>query len=102
MLRWFGSLIPHMLGENLTERDVVRFFYAIAVAIDLWEPRFRLVRITINEASRGGRLSFTLDGAYYPNAHLDDFQTEHRRSLVIIASETGVMLTRSSQAGTAA
>lgn len=101
MLRWFGSLVPHLLGETMSERKVVRFFYAIAVAIDLWEPRFRLVRIAINEATRSGRLSFRLEGAYYPNAHLGDYLTEHRRSLVVIAGETGVTLTRTSEAGAA-
>lgn len=102
MLRYFGSFIPAMLGENLIERTVVRFFYAMAVAIELWEPRFRLIRIVVLDATRSGLLSFRIEGVYYPNAHLEDFQTEQRKSLIFIAGQTGVTLTNSFETGAAA
>jgi len=99
MRRFFGSLVLAMLGENITEPTVIRFFYAVAVAIELWEPRFRLVRITINDASREGELSFKVEGVYYPNAHLQDFTTYLRRSLIVIAGQTGVRVRNSFEKG---
>ena len=97
MLRYFGSLIPHMLGENMVERTMLKFFYSVAVAIELWEPRFRLVHIEINEMNRQGFMSFRLDGIYYPNALSGDFATETRRALFILARQTGLVVLPNSE-----
>lgn len=92
MLRWFGSLVPHMLGENLVERTVTRFFYALTVAIELWEPRFKVTKVNVLQADRTGFLSFRIDGVYFPNAHLGDFISQARKSLILIASQTGLVV----------
>lgn len=78
MRRWFGSEVPKLLGENLTQRTIVRFCYAIVVAVELWEPRFRVIRVDIPpdtntpERLRLGRLAMTLRGEYRPRGHLGD------------------------------
>jgi phage baseplate assembly protein W len=36
--RWFGSAIPHLLGENLTTPTVVRFFAALIAALEVRAP----------------------------------------------------------------
>jgi phage baseplate assembly protein W len=78
MRRYFGSEVPPLLGENLTARTVTRFCYAIVVAVELWEPRFRVKRVYFNpsansnEQLRGGKLSMAIHGEYRPRGHLGD------------------------------
>ena len=92
MRRWFGSLIPHMLGEPMIERTMLKFFYSVAVAIELWEPRFKIIKININKANRDGEVSFRIDGEYFPNATMQDFQTRVNRSLIMIARQSGLVV----------
>jgi phage baseplate assembly protein W len=78
MRRYFGSEVPPLLGENLTPRTVVRFCYAVVVAIELWEPRFRVKQVVVNpdqnspEQLRAGRLTMAIHGVYMPRGHLGD------------------------------
>jgi phage baseplate assembly protein W len=92
MRQWFGSLISHMLGENITERNLLKFFYSVALAIELWEPRFRLVKIDIKTIDRAGTLAFQLNGLYFPEALNGNYQTQIRRSLVILARQSGLVV----------
>src|SRR5882724_9472108 len=71
MRRWLGSLIPHMLGENLVPQTLLRFFTALFAAL-AFEPRFALTKINIlsqPDELRQGRLRLELLGVYRPRAH---------------------------------
>lgn len=75
--RTYGALVPRLLGENLTPATVLRFITAVIVAIELWEPRFRVKQIDypdINtpERLRLGALSIKITGVYRPRGHLGD------------------------------
>ncbi len=75
MRRWFGSFVPQLLGEPMTPSTVLRFWTAICVAIDLWEPRFRITQIVPKgspEEMRLGALGFEVRGVYMPRGHLGD------------------------------
>ena len=75
MRRWFGSFVPQLLGEPLVPSTVLRFWTAICVAIDLWEPRFRVTLIVPTgepETMRRGALGFDIRGVYMPRGHLGD------------------------------
>lgn len=79
MRRSHGSNIPRLLGEHLTEGTVLRFFTAIIVACELWEPRYAVRKVWIwrednsVETLRDGRLSgVAIDGEYRPRGHLGD------------------------------
>ncbi len=88
--RWFGSLIPALLGENLTPRTMLRFYTAIYASLE-FEPRFALTRIRILSAAdelRAGSLRVEIEGLYRPRAHLGDFTVEGARRLTIGTSET--------------
>jgi phage baseplate assembly protein W len=95
--RWVGSFVPHLLGENATERTVARFYWAIVTAMDLFEPNFRvqIVRVaaradgtslTSPEELRTGHLSSQNEGVYRPRAHLGIFTPEGRRHIGLITS----------------
>ncbi len=75
MRRWFGSLVPPLLGRNLTKTTILRFWTAVCIAIDMWEPRFRVVKIIPFGSADGvrvGKIGFAIEGVYYPRGHLGD------------------------------
>lgn len=91
MRRWIGSLIPHMLGENLVPPTLLRFFTALYAALG-FEPRFSLEKINIlstPDELRAGRLRFELVGLYRPRAHLGDYTVEGPRSITLIGASDG-------------
>jgi hypothetical protein len=88
--RWVGSLVPRMLGQNIVSATILRFFNAIATALDLWEPCYRVGRVYFMEnvgppeappiplaaASaeiRAGNIAFRTEGVYYPYAVQGNF-----------------------------
>ena len=73
MRRDFGSELPDMVDRKMTGRNVLALYAACAVAIDRWEPRFRLKRASVNSASAGGVLALSLFGTYFPRGHRGDY-----------------------------
>jgi phage baseplate assembly protein W len=79
MRRIFGSNAPGLLGQNLTPSTLMKFYMAIIIAIELWEPRFSVKTIiypgNANSASNLGQGKFgvQISGNYMPNALEGDF-----------------------------
>lgn len=83
--RWVGSFVPHILGESAVPRIVTRFFWAIASAVDLWEPNYSIKQVVVSpettaEQVRLGAMTFSNVGIYRPRGHLGDFSPETRRT----------------------
>lgn len=82
MIRVFGSAVPRVLGKNLTPSTMLKFYVAIAIALELWEPRFRVRRFEYPPAENGpdkmrrGRIGIRLVGDYMPRALQGDFTVE--------------------------
>ena len=85
MRRAFGSAIPALLGRPMNNRTILAFATAIVVAVELWEPCFRIKQVyfarrdsatgePVNtpEKMRLGALAMTLVGEYRPRGHLGD------------------------------
>ena len=97
--RWFGSSIPHLLGENLTTPTVVRFFAALIAALEVREtdtglprePRFKIVKITPKAVDRLGGLRIEITGIYMPRGHLGDFTPEDMRTIVLTQTGAGLL-----------
>jgi phage baseplate assembly protein W len=90
--QWVGSFVPHLLGKNITEPTVTRFWWAIISAIDLWEPNYAIKRIflrtgladpTTADGIRTGGISFLQQGIYMPRGFLGDKTPETMRSSAI-------------------
>lgn len=84
MREWFGSFVPNMLGKNIVPSTQLKFWTAVCVAIDLWEPRFRVTQIIPRgspEQLRSGALGYTIHGTYYPRGHLGDYSVTEPRSV---------------------
>ena len=74
MRRTFGSQVPALLGRNIAQSTFLRFATAVHMAVELWEPRFRLQQVTFPrddntpETVRKGRIGLALVGEYRPRA----------------------------------
>lgn len=95
MRRLFGSAIPSLLGKNIAPSTFLKFAVAVHVAVELWEPRFRLIQVTFPrepgaddpatapsaglnspESIRAGRIGIALHGQYRPRALSGDLTPE--------------------------
>lgn len=81
MRRWFGSLVPNLLGENMVPETFVRFFSAVGSALEQ-EPRVRLLQVLPLSVSRDGRAELKIDVEYRPRGHLGDLTPEGRKRVV--------------------
>ena len=88
--RWCGSYVPHLIGNNATESTIARFYWSIAMGIDLWEPGYRVQRVRVGtradgtlltspEELRAGHLTTAMDGVYRPRGHLGFSDPQVRR-----------------------
>ncbi|ACI92716.1 GPW/gp25 [Afipia carboxidovorans OM5] len=97
MRRWFGSFVPNVLGRKMVPSTVLKFWTAVCVAIDLWEPRYRVTQITPfgdPDAMRLGSLGWQIDGIYMPRGHLGDFTPERGvRTVRFTRSDIGLTVT---------
>lgn len=83
MREWFGSLVPVLLGENMNVETILRTKVAIWSAIELFEPRFRIIQMRSLSVTRDGRYGLELAGQYRPRAHLGDFTVEGAKRVVM-------------------
>ena len=79
MRREFGGGVAELLGRALTPPTFAAFQQLIASAIDLWEPRFLVRKITVTGTTdevRAGTAGFSFEVDYRPRGHLGDFTLE--------------------------
>jgi phage baseplate assembly protein W len=84
MRRDFGSNLFDLIDARMVQRNVLAVYSASALAIAKWEPRFRVTRVNIDEATSGGRLSLKIFGTYYPRGHLGDFTVAEDGSVRVV------------------
>lgn len=66
MRRDYGSDVPRLVDAPINRETLLDIYAAVAEAIDLWEPRFRLEKVTPTSASPG-RIELKLTGEYLPD-----------------------------------
>ncbi len=89
MRRYFGSVAGQLLGASMNQVTILRFFQAVTIAIELWEPRYRISKITVLTLTRGGFGGFQIDGVYRPRGHLGDFTPEGTRRITLSVAADG-------------
>lgn len=83
--RTFGSAVPDVLGRNLVTPTLTRFWLAVTMAVDLWEPRLRVVQVlypvppNAPTALRVGGLAVAVLADYRPHALEGDTVTDVQR-----------------------
>ena len=93
MRRWFGAVTLALLGRLANKRMLLRFMQSIAVAIDLHEPRFHVLRVTPVALERSGRIKIVIEGEYRPRGHLGDPRPEGTRRITLLPDEQGIIAT---------
>lgn len=83
MREWFGASLRDDLGKSLTRQRGVLVMQKLSVAAELWEPRFKVLRVVPLAVTSGGFFGLRVDGEYRPRGHLGDLTAEGQRSVVI-------------------
>lgn len=83
MREWYGSLIPALLGENMTVETITKFFAALSSAIDQWEPRFKITKITPVSVGRDGKFECKIEGDYRPLALIGNFTSSGAKRVTV-------------------
>lgn len=68
---WIGNPGTRLLGENMTQANMLRFFSILWALVELYEPRFKIQKFQVNDLTRAGLGDFTIIGQYRPYAHLE-------------------------------
>ncbi|MEM1410489.1 MAG: GPW/gp25 family protein [Pseudomonadota bacterium] len=91
MRRGFGGGLAELLGRLMTAGLMGLFKQLLATSIDLWEPRFRVRRVSFRGSAdevRLGRAGVSVEVDWRPNALLDDFTVHGTRLFTIMAQDT--------------
>lgn len=86
MRRPFGGGVAELLGRQLAPRLFAVVQQLIGTAIDLWEPRLQVRRVTFagsTDGVRRGTATVLIDADYRPRGHLGDFTVERNISFSV-------------------
>lgn len=88
MREYFGNPGIRLLGENLTEDTILRWWTVTWACLVLFEPRFRVRYFKLLKADRRGAIEVLMVGEYRPYAHRDFVQAR----LYVSLSDGGVSI----------
>lgn len=88
--RAYGGDVDALIDAPMNDSTLMQFFVSVAMALDGWvedgrgqlvhkpnygEPGFDLKQVLVESAGPDGRIALVLLGDYYPDGHLNDFET---------------------------
>ncbi|MEE2740803.1 GPW/gp25 family protein [Sphingobium abikonense] len=59
--REYGSLVPDLIDQPMTDTNILRIFAATALALSRWEDRIRLRRLSLVPGERAGAASLSIE-----------------------------------------
>ncbi|WP_419783743.1 GPW/gp25 family protein [Maridesulfovibrio sp.] len=65
--REYGSRLFKLVDRPQDKNFAIEVFSAVAEALDKWEPRYKLTKISIASASASGQIIIDLVGKYLPD-----------------------------------
>ena len=68
---FYGNPGIKLLGENVTERTILRWWAITWACLELFEPRFKVKTFQLLSADRLGAIQVRMKGEYRPYAHLE-------------------------------
>lgn len=89
MRGYVGAVTASLLGSLVNRANLLRLLQSIAVAIELFEPRFKVSRIVPVRLERSGRVEIWIEGEYRPRGHLGDPRPEGTRRITLATGERG-------------
>ena len=72
MRRQYGCALHEFIDAPMNDETILRIIAAAADALDRWEPRFRLQRLIVDDATPG-KMTVPVEGIYFPRGHLGDY-----------------------------
>ena len=91
MRRPYGSDVPNLIDQPMIEGTLLKFYVAVAEALEKYEPRFEIVNVSLSDAGREGRVKMLLEGVYRPRAHRGDTRsaTQPNTHIELMLAEDG-------------
>jgi len=86
MRRYVGSVATLLLGKLVNRPNMLRLMQSIVVAIDLFEPRFKVMSIRPTTLDRSGKVALVIEGEYRPRGHLGDPRPEGTRRITLASA----------------
>lgn len=74
MREWCGSPGRRLLGENATDRVLLKWWTITYMVVEIFEPRFKIKRFEVAEITRLGEAIFLMEGEYRLTAHRNFIQ----------------------------
>lgn len=96
LLREFGGGVVELLGRSISVGLFLAWRQLIATAIDLWEPRLRVRRVSATgsvEEIRRGTAHLIIEADYRPNALRGDFRVARVVNLNAVFGNSTVTVT---------
>ncbi|SNY94061.1 hypothetical protein SAMN04515647_4385 [Cohaesibacter sp. ES.047] len=96
MLREFGSGAVELLGRKMTPSLFLAYQQLIGTAIDLWEPRFHIVRMVPSgsvEEIRAGTAGWRVEAEWRPRGHRGDLSVEKIVSFGLFYNQRQLIIT---------
>lgn len=90
MREYFGTPANGLLGENMTQAQIMRWWAIAWAALTIFEPRFVPRGLRVISATRQGGLEITVFGDFKPFAHL----TFEQAALYVAVTSSGVVVRR--------
>ncbi|MCE6073389.1 baseplate assembly protein [Agrobacterium vitis] len=89
---YVGSPVPTILGQTANVQTILKFRWALVLAIELFEPRFKPTKVTMDALDRKGNSTWTIRGTYRPRAHLGDLTEAGEVSLSFGSDGTSTII----------
>lgn len=83
MRRHVGSDVPRLVDSPISANTVIDFYAAVAGALTDFEPRFKVSRMRLAEATTDGHASIAIQGVYYPRGHLGDYSVSEPKTVSV-------------------
>lgn len=86
MRRQFGGGVAELLGRAVKPSLMAIVQQVIGTAIDLWEPRLHVRRVSFSgsaDSVRRGTAGIVIEADYRPRGHLGDFTIERNLSFSV-------------------
>jgi hypothetical protein len=83
MRRHVGSDLARLVDQPVSPVTVIKFYAAVGKATRDFEPRYRITKMRLSEASdvAKGAVTMDIEGVYFPRGHLGDFSISEPRTV---------------------
>ena len=83
MRRAVGADLVRMVDAPISPVTIIDIYAAVAESIRNHEPRFKISRMKVLEASADGKLTVGIEGVYFPRGHLGDYSVSEPKTVSV-------------------